>query len=116
MEWRGFACPPPLRSCRQLRGHVAVDVLVEPAGVRAGVAGEAPVRVLSTALHDVSAVEVAISAFTRIPTGNDIAPVCPDAVRERPDRADVEIVAAERNRPAAELLVVRVARDRVQPR
>jgi hypothetical protein len=37
----GGACPPPLRSCRQLWGCVAVDVLVEPAGPRARVSAEA---------------------------------------------------------------------------
>src|SRR5438552_18485629 len=34
----GGACPPPLRSCRQLRRCGAVDVLVDPASVRAEIA------------------------------------------------------------------------------
>src|SRR5712692_598918 len=112
----GGACPPPPRSCRHLRGHVAVDVLVEPAGVRTRVAREAPVGILRATLVDVGAVRVAVAALTRIRTGDHVPPIGPDTVRERPDRADVDVIAAERGRPAAELLPVWVARDRAQPR
>src|SRR5205085_9999145 len=109
------ACPPPLRSCRQLRGHVAVDILVEPAGIRTGIAREAPVGILRATLVDVSAVRVAVAALPRIRTCDHVPPIGPDAVRERPDRADIEIVATERERSAAELLPVWVARGRTQP-
>src|SRR6266705_2457944 len=108
MEWRGrlpLATPP----CRHLRGHVAVDVLVEPAGVRTRVGTEAPVEILRATLVDVGAVSVVVAALTRIRAGDHVPPIGPDAVRERPDRADVEIVAAEGHGSAAELLVVRVA-------
>src|ERR1044072_8575944 len=96
-----------------LRRLCAVDVLVEPAGPRARIRSPAPVGVLVPALHDVGA--VGFSAFARISAGDDVPPVGPGAVRERPDRADVEVVAAERHRAPAELLPVRVARDVAQP-
>jgi len=79
MEWRR-RLPPPLRLYRQLRGRAAVNVLIEPALVRTRVSREAPVGILRATLVDVGAVRVAVAAFTRIPTGNDIAPVCPDAI------------------------------------
>ena len=53
---------------------------------------------------------VILGSFTRIGARDDVAPVGPGAERERPYRADVEVVAAERNRPTTELLPVRVAR------
>src|SRR5438034_5499522 len=112
----GGAWPSPLRACRKLWGRVPVDVLVEPALPRARVAGEAPVEILRATLVDVGAVRVAIAALTRIRTGDHVPPIGPDAVRERPDRADVEVVATEGDRAAAELLVVRVARGSAQPR
>src|SRR5437762_3353030 len=113
----GGACPPPLRSSRQLRGRVPVDVLVEPALPRARVAREAPVEILRATLVDVGRrCVLVLRRLPRIRTLNGVPPIGPDAVGERPDRADIEIIAAERNRAAAELLVVRVARDRVQPR
>jgi hypothetical protein len=116
-KWSGGgACPPPLRSYRQLWGRAAVDVLVEPAGVRTRVSREAPVGILRATLVDVGAVRVAVAALTQIRTGDHVPPIGPGAVRERPDRTDVEIVATERGRPAAELLPVRIARDRAQPR
>ena len=99
-----------------LRGRAAVNVLVEPAGVRAGVGTEAPVRVLHPALLDVGIVRVAVVALTWVRAGDHVAPIGPGAVRERPDRADVEVVPPERGRPAAELLPVRIARDCAQPR
>src|SRR5438094_4503551 len=113
----GVPAPPPLRSSRQLRCRVPVDVLVEPALPRARVAGEAPVRILGATLVDVGRrCVLVLRRLPRIRPLNGVPPIGPDAVRERPDRADVEIVAAEGHRAAAELLVVRVARGRAQPR
>src|SRR5205814_9492395 len=113
----GVPAPPPLRSSRQLRCRVPVDVLVEPALPRAHVAGEAPVRILVATLVDVGRrCVLVLRRLPRIRTLNGVPPVGPDAVGERPDRADVEIVAAEGHRPTAELLVVRIACDRAQPR
>src|SRR5438128_11154023 len=94
----GVPAPPPLRSSRQLRCRVPVDVLVEPAHVWARVAGEAPVRILGATLLDVGVVRVAVAALTWIQAGDHVPPIGPDAVRERPDRADVEVVATEGHR------------------
>src|SRR6266567_4133066 len=116
MELASAPCPPPLRSCRQLRGHGAVDVLVESAGVGTRVAREAPVGILRATLVDVGTVRVVVAALARIRTGDHVPPIGPDAVGERPDRADIEIIATERDRPAAELLPVWVARGSAQPR
>ena len=88
----------------RLRGRAAVDVLVEPAGVRARVAREATIGVLRPALLDIGSVGVAVVTLPRVIAGHHITPVGPDAVREGVNRTDVEIVAAERNRAAAELL------------
>src|SRR5207253_7146567 len=102
----GEACRAPPRSCRQLRSRRAVDVLIEPAGVRTHVAREAPVRILVATLVDVGRrCVLVLRRLPRIRTLNGVPPVGPDAVRERPDRADIEIVAAEGHRAAAELLV-----------
>src|SRR5207249_10649880 len=102
--------PPPLRSSSQLRCRVPVDVLVEPAGVRTRVAREAPVGILRATLVDVGRrCVLVLRRLPRIRTLNGVPPIGPDAVRERPDRADIQVVAAERNRAAAELLVVRIA-------
>src|SRR5919201_4041591 len=112
--WRACPATPGAIAENALRRHVAVDVLIEATVVGARVPPEAAVRVLRATLLDVGAVGVRVSALTRIRTGHDVAPVGPDAVRERPDRADVQIVARERERSAAELLVVRVRRNRAQ--
>src|SRR5438034_9741817 len=85
----GGAWPSPLRSCRQLWGRVPVDVLVEPALPRARVAREAPIGILRATLVNVGGVGVVVSALTRIRASDHVPPVGPDAVRERPHRADV---------------------------
>src|SRR5436309_14268635 len=100
----GGACPSPLRSSRQLRCRVPVDVLVEPALPRAHVAREAPIGILHATLVNVGGVNVAVAALTRIRARDHIAPVGPYAVRERPDRTNVQVVAAEGHGSAAELL------------
>src|SRR5438094_2483906 len=54
---------------------------------------------------------MSVLVLTRIRAGDDVTPVRPGPVREAPDGTDVEVVAAERHRPAAELLPVRIARE-----
>src|ERR1700757_1472912 len=100
----GAPLPPATPLCRQLRRHGAVNVLVEPAGVRAGVGTEAPVRVLHPALLDVGIVRVAVVALAWVRAGDHVAPIGPGAVRETRNRADVEIIATEGDRTTAELL------------
>src|SRR5207237_9762354 len=73
-----------------------------------GIGAPWAVRVLRPALMDIRA--VALGSFARIGARDDVAPVGPGAERKRPYRADVEVVAAERNRPATELFPVRIAR------
>src|SRR2546426_1864306 len=110
------ACHPQLLLQRcSLRRHVTVDVQVEAAGIRTGVPREAAVGVLRAALLDVGAVGVRVPALAEIRAGDEVPPVSPDTVRERSDRADVEVVAAEGERATAGLLPVGVARDRTQP-
>src|SRR5437763_6896738 len=106
----GVPAPPPLRSSRQLRGRVPVDVFVEPALPRARVAGEAPVEILRATLVDVGCrCVLVLPRLPRIRTLHGVPPVGPNAVRERPDRAAVEVVATEGHRAAAVLLVVWLA-------
>src|SRR5437773_3599466 len=76
-------------SSSQLRCRGPVDVLVEPAGVRARVAPPGAVWILDAALHNVGAVGIVVSSFTRIRARDHVTPVGPRAVRERPHRADV---------------------------
>src|SRR5207245_9297777 len=100
----------------QPRCRVPVDVLVEPALPRARVAREAPIGILRATLVNVGGVCVVVVALTRIRASDHIAPVGPYAVRERPARTNVQVVAAEGHGSAAELLPVGVAADRVQLR
>src|SRR5207248_3641942 len=72
----GPAGPSP-SSFPHLRRDRAVDVLVEPALVRAGVGADRAVRVRDPALLDVGAVAVAVPTLTQVGTGDHVAPVGP---------------------------------------
>src|SRR5438094_578361 len=58
---------------------------------------------------------VAVAPCPWVGAGDDVSPVGPGAVRERPHRADVEVVTAEWDGSAAELLPVWVARHVAEP-
>src|SRR5829696_5905212 len=58
----------------------AVDVLVQPAGVGAGVGAEGAVGLLGAALQDVEAV---IEALARVGAGHDVAVVGPSRVADQ---------------------------------
>src|SRR5436305_10448382 len=73
---------PLPREYVSLGGDVAVDVLVEPAGPRAGVGGEASVGILGAALVDVGGVVVGVASLARAATGEDVAPVAAGSVCE----------------------------------
>src|SRR5436190_12908162 len=107
--------PPPFDASSLLRSCVAVDVLIKPAGKWARIAAKAAVGVLRAALLDIRTVGVAVTALARVGARDHVSPVRPDAVREGADGADVQIVAAERNRATAELLPVRVAGHVAEP-
>src|SRR5438132_8426746 len=87
---RATVCPPPLRSSRQLRGRVAVDVLVDPAVVRAEIAAPEADRSLlrldrvqCPALVDVSRGGVLVlRRLPRISALHRVSPVRPDRVGE----------------------------------
>src|SRR5205814_5279035 len=98
-------CPPPLRRCRQLRGRVTVDVLVDPASVRAEIAAPEAEgtflrldRIKSAALEHVGRRGVLVLwRLARIHPLDGVAPVSPNAIGEAPERRHVEVVARERH-------------------
>jgi hypothetical protein len=100
----GKICPPPLRRCRQLRGRVTVDVLVDPASVPAEIAAPKAERTLlrldrieRPALEDVGRRGVLVlRRLTGIRHLDGVAPVGPNAIGEAPERRHVEVVARER--------------------
>src|SRR5438876_472044 len=104
--------PPPVEPLRRL---VAVDVLIDPARVRAAVAAPRGDYVallvregqLHAALRDVGVAGVRLArSLAWIGSGDGVAPVRPDAVREAADRGHPQVVTRERHRAVVELLVV----------
>src|SRR6266545_1494394 len=88
---------PPV--CAELGADSAVNVLVETALIGARVGSKTAVWVLSATLVDVGAVVIRV------------APIGPRREGKRADRADIQVVAAKRQRASTELLVVRIAGD-----
>src|SRR4029453_15532917 len=92
----GRPAPPPLRWCRQLRGRVTVDVLVDPAGVRAEIAAPEAEgtllrldRIEGPALEDVGRrVVLILGHFARVAALHSVSPVRPGAVSETTARRD----------------------------
>src|SRR5438477_6341657 len=116
----GKVCPPPLRSCRQLRGRVTVDVLVDPARVRAEIATPEAEgtflrldRIEGAALVDVGGRGVLVlRRLSRIRPLDGVTPVGPGSERKASKARDRQVIPAERHGPVVELLEVPV-RDRV---
>src|SRR5829696_7915145 len=101
--------PDPLPVLGRL---VAVDVLVEAAGARAGVARDRAVGEHGPALQDVGpGVVVVVARLTQVHAADGVAVVSPDAEGRVPERADPDVVTEERHRTPAELLEVGVGGD-----
>src|SRR5215207_5798449 len=85
-----------------------VDVLVQPAGVGAGVGTEAAVGLLGAALEDVEAV---VEALARVGAGHDVAVVGPGGVAEQaaagqPSQVEPVVITIEGEVAVAEHLVL----------
>ena len=112
----GDACPPPLRSCRQLRRCGAIDVLVDPAVVRTAVAAPGFYRAAlrldgedDAALDDIGGrCVLVLRRFARVRALNRVAPVGPGSERKASEARDRQVIPAERHRPVVELLEVPV--------
>ena len=67
------------------------------------------------ALDHVGIVAVIASCFPRVSARRRVAPVCPGAEGESPQRSDPQVVARKRNGAIRELLVIGIAAHRGQP-
>src|SRR5829696_394611 len=101
--------PDPLATLGRL---VAVDVLIEAAGARAGVARDRAVGQLGPALEHVgSRVVVVLLCLTQVDAWDCVAVVGPNAEGRLAERADPDVVAEERHGAPSELLEVGVRAD-----